>query len=50
MHVTQHRLGWPENRKNVPGVACSVYEAVVHYDTGSSWLKGSMKVNLKHTR
>ena len=30
MLVTKHRLGWPGNRKNVPGVACSVNEAVVH--------------------
>ena len=30
MHVTKHRLGWPGNRRNVPGIACSVDEAVVH--------------------
>ena len=32
MHVTKHRRGWPGNRKNVPGVACSVHgvKAVVH--------------------
>ena len=46
MHVTKHRLGWPGDRKNVPGVACSVDEAVAHF----SWLTGPMKVNLKHTR
>ena len=62
MHVAKHRLGWRGNRKNVPGVACSVDEAVVHL---SRWFfmvnmtyEGKLKayevckntINLKTTR
>ena len=61
MHVTKHRLRWPGNRKNVPGVARSVDEAVVHL---SCWffmvnriyvgklkrIRGKNITNLKTTR
>ena len=51
MHITKHRLEWPGDHKNVPGIVCSVNEAVVHL---SCWFfmvnRSLMKVNLKHMR
>ena len=47
MHITKHRLGWPGDHKNVPGVACSVNKAVVHLSRWFFMVKRSYEGKLK---